>query len=80
MVESAVKKTNGPPKVKKIMLVDDDSFCIMTVKFMLETLGQEVETASNGKEGVGMYQKNCKGYKGILMDFHMPEMDGFEAT
>ena len=27
-----------------------------------------------------MYQKNCKGYKGILMDFHMPEMDGFQAS
>ena len=27
-----------------------------------------------------MYQKNCKGYKGILMDFHMPEVDGFQAT
>lgn len=27
-----------------------------------------------------MYQKNCKGYKGILMDFHMPVMDGFEAS
>ena len=34
----------------------------------------------NGREGVGLYQKNCKGYKGILMDFNMPEVDGFEAT
>ena len=27
-----------------------------------------------------MYQKNCKGYKAIFMDFNMPEVDGFEAT
>lgn len=27
-----------------------------------------------------MYQKNCKGYKVIFMDFHMPEIDGFQAT
>ena len=47
---------------------------------MLEQLEQEVELASNGKECVSLYQKNCKGFKGILMDFHMPEMDGFEAT
>ena len=44
---------------------------------MLESQGQQVEIASNGKEGVGMYQKNCKGYKCILMDFNMPEVDGF---
>jgi CheY-like chemotaxis protein len=47
---------------------------------MLEAQGQQVELAGNGKEGVGMYQKNCKGYKCILMDFHMPEVDGFQAT
>ena len=47
---------------------------------MLEQLGHEVEVAKNGKESVGLYQKNCKGYKAIFMDFHMPEMDGFEAT
>ena len=62
------------------MIVDDDPFCTQLVKMMLESLGQQVDTATNGKEGVGLYQKNCKGYKGILMDFHMPELDGFGAT
>ena len=47
---------------------------------MLEAQGQQVDLAGNGKESVGMYQKNCKGYKCILMDFHMPEIDGFQAT
>ena len=67
-------------KIKKIMIVDDDPFCVMLVKGMLESLGEQVDTAEDGKQGVGMYQKNCKGYKFILMDFHMPEVDGFEAT
>ena len=54
---------------------------------MLEQIGQVVDIANNGKESVGMYQKNCKGYKVIqllrccicviFMDFHMPEVDGF---
>ena len=78
MVES--KKTAAVVKNKKIMIVDDDPFCCQLVQMMLETLGQECETAGNGKEGVSLYQKNCKGYKGILMDFHMPEVDGFAAT
>lgn len=79
MVESNGKRPPAP-KVKKILLVDDDPFCTMLVKGMLESLGQIVDTAANGKEGVGVYQKNCKGFKFILMDFHMPEVDGFQAT
>ncbi|CDW74040.1 chemotaxis protein [Stylonychia lemnae] len=75
-----VDTTNSAKKAKKIMIVDDDPFCTQLVKMMLESLGQQVDSATNGKEGVGMYQKNCKGYKLILMDFHMPEVDGFEAT
>ena len=67
-------------KAKKIMIIDDDEFCVMLVKGMLESLGQIVDSAEDGKAGVGLYQKNCKGYKFILMDFHMPVMDGFEAT
>ena len=43
------------PKVKKILVVDDDMFCTNLVKMMLEGLDQEVDIASNGKEGVGMY-------------------------
>ena len=39
-----------------------------------------MDLASGGKESVGMYQKNCKGYKLIFMDFHMPDVDGFQAT
>ena len=62
------------------MIVDDDPFCQQFVKMMLESIGQQVDLANNGKEGVSLFQKNCKGYKGILMDFHMPEVDGFQAT
>ena len=74
------KSKSAQAKVMKVMVVDDDPFCQQIVKMMLESQGQVVDQAMNGKEGVGMYQKNCKGYKGILMDFHMPEVDGFEAT
>ncbi len=37
------------------MIVDDDPFCTMLVKGMLESLGQLVDTAEDGKLGVGMY-------------------------
>ena len=33
---AAAIKTNAVPKVKKIMVVDDDSFCCTIVKMLLE--------------------------------------------
>ena len=74
MVETKPKSTKGP---RKVMVVDDDMFCSQLVKMMLEQIGQVVDLASNGRESVGLYQKNCKGYKVIFMDIHMPEVDGF---
>jgi len=47
---------------------------------MLTKLGEKVEGAPNGKKAVEKFRENGKNYKGVLMDFHMPEMNGFEAT
>lgn len=55
MVEYAASRKPVQQKVKKIMIVDDDPFCTMLVKTMLESLGQIVDTADDGKLGVGMY-------------------------
>ena len=45
---------------------------------MLERLGAEVATASDGSEAVETLRENH--FDAVLMDVHMPEMDGYEAT
>ena len=45
---------------------------------MLELLGCEVEIVSNGREAVEAVSKGS--YDLVLMDYHMPEMDGWEAS
>merc|ERR1711879_37020 len=50
---------------------------------LLKMMNIECEIASNGVEGVEKFKELMeKGerYPLILMDFHMPEMDGKEAT
>ncbi len=46
----------------------------------LNKLGYQVYTATNGREALDLYLGGEVPFQLILMDCHMPEMDGFEAT
>jgi len=45
---------------------------------MVEKLGYRADVASNGAEAVRVLSE--MRYDAVLMDCHMPEMDGFDAT
>ena len=62
----------------RILLVDDDMFNREVALAMLENLGQTIDIAEDGIEAVELAGKN--DYDLILMDMHMPRMDGLEAT
>ena len=56
MVDTIVPGTDTKAaKAKKVMVVDDDMFCSQLVKMMLESIGQQVDIACNGKESVGLF-------------------------
>lgn len=61
----------------KILLAEDNVVNRKVVVRMLNRLGCEVESASNGLEAVAAFEKNA--YDVILMDMQMPEMDGYGA-
>jgi len=50
----------------------------MLAKIRLEQQGHTVIEARNGREAVEVFQN--EGPDLILMDVHMPQMDGLEAT
>ncbi|WP_297801098.1 hybrid sensor histidine kinase/response regulator [uncultured Brevundimonas sp.] len=62
----------------RILLVDDAAANRELVTIILTSLGLEVETASNGVEAVTAVRRG--GFDLVLMDVHMPEMDGLAAT
>ena len=67
-----------PVKVRKVLLVDDNSINqFLGIRF-LKRLGCEPDVASSGREAIALVQKNC--YDLILMDCQMPDIDGFAAT
>jgi len=62
-----------------VLLVDDNAINRKVMTLALAKLGLTVDTASGGQEAVEKVQSG-KRYDVILMDLHMPEVDGFQAT
>lgn len=62
----------------RILLAEDNLVNQKVATQMLVRLGCEVTVACNGQEAVDLYQK--KQFDLVLMDCHMPVMDGLEAT
>jgi PAS domain S-box-containing protein len=63
-----------------ILLVEDVDINREIVITLLEDTGLTIDCAENGAEAVRAFTENPSRYNAILMDIHMPEMDGFEAT
>lgn len=62
----------------RILFVDDAPANRELVSIILHSLGLQVDTATNGVEAVAAVQRQT--YDLVLMDVHMPEMDGLAAT
>jgi signal transduction histidine kinase/CheY-like chemotaxis protein len=66
------------PGAAKILIVDDHPINLEIGAALLTLVGCEVDVAENGKEAV---ERATNGdYDMILMDIHMPQMDGLQAT
>ena len=65
---------------KRVLLAEDIDINREIVTELLEFTGVEILCAENGIEAVRMFSEDTDSYDLILMDIHMPEMDGFGAT
>ena len=77
------KKSTLHPKVYthfhgKALIVEDNIINQKLAKSVLESLGLDVDVASNGREAIEKRKSN--DYDLIFMDIQMPIMDGVEAT
>lgn len=76
-----VKKTatyTDQLKDKRVLLAEDNAINAMLISKLLSNWKMTTEHVKNGLEAIAKSKLN--EYDFILMDIHMPEMDGFEAT
>jgi CheY-like chemotaxis protein len=62
----------------RVLVVEDNAVNQLVAEGVLRSLGYDVELAENGL--VALDALAGQDYAVVLMDCHMPEMDGFEAT
>ena len=69
--------TKGKQSVR-ILLAEDDASNQLAEKILLEKAGHEVTLAQNGQQA--LYLLEAQDFDCILMDIHMPVMDGVQTT
>ena len=75
-----------PPSIRKkeshstlrVLLAEDNSINQKLVVRLLQSLGYQTDVVANGREAVDAFKG--REYDVVLMDIHMPVMDGLEAA
>lgn len=69
----------APPTVRRrLLLADDDEVNRLVIGGMLRRIGHDVVFALDGRQAV--HEVSRQPFDMVIMDMHMPEMDGIEAT
>lgn len=64
----------------RVLVVEDNRTNQLIAKSLLTQIGIESILADNGKEAVDLFPKYYNDVALILMDLHMPVMDGYQAA
>lgn len=76
--EPFVVEQGRPHRRETILVVEDNDVSSQVALGLLDKLGFRAQAVSGGRKALEVLGK--KAYDLVLMDVHMPEMDGMEAT
>ena len=65
---------------KRLLIAEDVEINREIIAALLADTGIEIDFAENGRLAYEMFKKDPDAYDLILMDIHMPEMDGLQAS
>ncbi|WP_291912014.1 ATP-binding protein [Chitinophaga sp. CB10] len=61
----------------KLLVVEDNVINVRIIEMQLKKSGARITTATNGKQALERLKE--QPFDGIILDLHMPEMNGYEA-
>jgi two-component system chemotaxis sensor kinase CheA len=73
-------RETAPAHAHHILVVDDSITTRELEKSILENAGYEVEIAMDGREALGLLERNPERFDMMIADIEMPRMDGLELT
>ncbi len=62
-----------------ILLVDDEEVILTVTREILENLGYQVLSASNGQDAISLYQQKNKEISIVILDMIMPDLKGSQT-
>ena len=74
----APRSASAPTGTRRVLVAEDNPVNQMVALGMLTQLGYSAEVVSNGDQA--LWALRHERFDAVLMDCHMPEMDGFAAT
>ncbi|KAK9068368.1 hypothetical protein SSX86_012481 [Deinandra increscens subsp. villosa] len=66
------------PAGLRVLVVDDDSTCLMILEKMLRHCNYEVTKCNRAEVALSFLRENKSGFDVVISDVHMPDMDGFK--
>jgi signal transduction histidine kinase/DNA-binding response OmpR family regulator len=76
--QPSVQAPASSPQSLRVLLAEDNLVNQKVAQLMLAKLGHRVDTVNNGREALDATR--LVDYDVVLMDLHMPELDGIAAT
>ena len=72
-----MKPTQNNAKKKTVLFVDDEKMILEVGSLMLQRLGYNVLTTSDGQEAIEIFKNNKVAF--VILDMRMPGMNGDEV-
>lgn len=71
--------TAKPSAKTRVLVVDDEPGVLKAIRGILENVGMEVRSATDGAEAIAIYREHHDSIDCVVLDLNMPVLDGKET-